>query len=265
MAETNASRRERWKARLREIGNIVLGVLIALALGAIATEIGWLIEVRSAKAALAEELGEILGQGRERERIDPCIERKLDTIGSILTEADKTGHLPPIGPIGRPAWRTWSHNVWDSIIGSDTALHFDRETLDNISGVYEFVSIINRYSDQEMDAWRRLFAIVGPGRAISREEIVSLRDALSSARLANRLIAAGGVRMGQIAEAYDLPVSRATVAKYGNVAIDRYCAPIGQPDGRGYGEATMRGIVALARENPITKGSIGVPKSPGRR
>lgn len=264
MAETDASRRERWKARLREIGNIVLGVLIALMLGAIATEIGWLIEVRSAKAALAEELGEILGQGRERERIDPCIERKLDAIGSILTQADKTGHLPPIGSIGRPAWRTWSHNVWDSIIGSDTALHFDRETLDNISGVYEFLSIVNRYSDQEMDAWRRLFAIVGPGRAISHEEIVSLRDALSSARLADRIMAGSSVRMAQIAAAYDLPVNRATVAQYGSAPIDAYCAPIERPDGRGYGEATMRGIVQRARDYPITRDKIGVASSPGR-
>src|SRR4051812_12724903 len=160
---------------LREIGSIVIGVLIALALGAVATEIGWAIDVRAAKGALAEELGEILGQGRDRERLYPCVERKLDAIGNILTEADRTGRLPPVGPIGDPAWRTWSHNVWDSTIGSDAASHFDRDTLDNISGVYEFVTIINRYSDEEMNAWRRLFAIVGPGREIGHEEIVSLR------------------------------------------------------------------------------------------
>src|SRR3954454_24229845 len=84
---------------LREIGSIVIGVLIALSLGAIATEIGWAIDVQAAKGALAEELGEMRGQGRERDRLSPCVERKLDAIGAILTEADKTGRLPPIGPI----------------------------------------------------------------------------------------------------------------------------------------------------------------------
>jgi hypothetical protein len=238
----------------------VLGVLIALTLGAVATEIGWALEVRSAKSALAEELGEILGQGRERERIYPCIERKLDTIGAILTEADKTGRLPPIGPIGNPAWRTWSHNVWDSTMSSDTASHFDRGTLDNISGVYEFLTIINRYADEEVEAWRRLFAIVGPGRDISKAEIVSLRDALSSARLAHRMITGSSIRMSQIVAAYDLPVDRPTVAEYGNVPITRYCGPIAKPDGSEYGEATMRSMVERVRANPITKQSIGISK-----
>jgi hypothetical protein len=245
---------------LRDLGSIVLGVLIALALGAITTEIGWLLDVRNAKQAIGEELGEILGQGRDRERLYPCVERKLYAIGNILAKADETGRLPPVGPIGDPAWRTWSHNVWDSTIGSDTASHFDRDTLDNISGVYEFVTIINRYSEQEMDAWRRLFAIVGPGRQIEHQEIVSLRDALSSAHLANRMMALSSLRMSQIAKAYDLPVSETTVVEYGSAPIDRYCSPIERPDGRGYGEATMRGGVERVRKNPITKQSIGASK-----
>jgi hypothetical protein len=245
---------------LREIGGIVLGVLIALALGAIATEIGWMLDVRSAKAAIGEELGEILGQAREREHLYPCVERKLDAIGNVLTQADETGHLPAVGRIGDPAWRTWSHNVWDSTIGSDTAGHFDRETLDNISGVYEFVAVINRYSDEEMDAWRRLSAITGPGRDIDRQEIVGLRDALSTARLANRIMTGSSLRMGQIAEAYDLPVNRATVAEYGNAPIDRYCGPIGNPDSDRYGQSTMPQMVDRIRKHPVTKESIGVSK-----
>lgn len=245
---------------LRGIGEIVLGVLIALTLGAVATEIGWLIDVRNAKNAIAEELGEILGQGRERVRIYPCVERKLTAIGGILDEADRSGRLPPVGDIGNPAWRTWSHNVWDSTIGSDTAGHFDRGTLDNISGVYEFVSIINRYSDQETDSWRRLYAIVGPGRAIDHNEVVSLRDALSSARLANRMMAGSSLRMAQIADAYDLPVNHDTVAQYGSVPIDRYCAPIRKPNGESYGEATMGEMVDRVQKHPITKESIGISK-----
>lgn len=260
MAEEARSRRDRWKARLREIANIVLGVLIALGLGAIANEIGWRIEVHNARAAIGDELGEILGQARERERMEPCIERKLDAIATILTEADKTGQLPAVGDIGNPGWRTWSHNVWDSTIGADIASHFDRETLDNISGLYEFVTIINRSSIDELDAWRRLFAIVGPGRAISRDEIVELRDALSTARLANRMMTTSSLRMTQIAFAFGLPVNKHTVAEYANGDLSRYCAPISAPDGRQYGDAIMRGIVDRVRANPITRDNTGLAK-----
>jgi len=245
---------------LREIGSIVLGVLIALGLGAVATEIGWLIDVHNAKKAIGEELGEILGQGRERVRLYPCVERKLTAVGSILSDADKSGRLPAVGDIGNPPWRTWPHNIWDSTIGSDTAGHFDRGTLDNISGVYELVALIIHYTDDENDAWRRLYAIVGPGRAISQDEIVSLRDALSSARLSNRMITGSSLRMSQIAVAYDLPVDQNTVTQWANAPIDRYCAPIAQPKGEGYGDSTMRDMFERAQEHPITRKSLGTSK-----
>src|SRR5215218_8138364 len=116
MVEQSASRRDRLKSRLREIGNIVLGVLIALGLGAIASEIGWKLEAASARSALADELGEIIGQGLARERADRCIERKLDAIAAILTKAEDSGRLPAVGSIGDPMYRTWSSGVWESTI-----------------------------------------------------------------------------------------------------------------------------------------------------
>ena len=127
MAEEERPRRERWASRLREIGNIVLGVLIALALGAVATAIGWRIEAASARSALADELGEIIGQGLERERADQCVERKLDAIAAILTEAEHSGRLPATGSIGNPIYRTWSVGVWGSTVGADIGSHLDRE------------------------------------------------------------------------------------------------------------------------------------------
>ena len=256
----NTDRSEKRRKFLRGIGEIVLGVLIALALGAVATSIGWALDVRSAKQAIGEELGEILGQGQERQRIYPCFERKFAAIAQILTQADETGRLPPLGPIGNPVWRTWSHNVWDSTIGSDTASHFDRGTLDNISGVYEFVTTMNRSSDQEQDAWRRLYAMVGPGRAIDKREVANLRDALSSARFANRIMAASAVRMEQITKAFDLPVNSDTVAQYGNTPINRYCSPIAAPDGSPYGEAPMGNTFEGVKADPITKESTGMSK-----
>jgi len=85
--DARARRLAKRRKFLRDIGGIVLGVLIALTLGAIATEIGWLIDVHNAKQAIAEELGEILGQGRERVRLHACVERKLTDISAILDGA----------------------------------------------------------------------------------------------------------------------------------------------------------------------------------
>src|SRR6476661_10863204 len=104
----------RWKSRvkrrkmLRDVGEIVLGVLFALALGAVASEIGWMLEIRQARSAIANELGEIIGQGRERGRADRCIESRLDAIGAVIDGAAEDGRLPATGTIGDPMFRTWS-------------------------------------------------------------------------------------------------------------------------------------------------------------
>ena len=47
--DARARRLAKRRKFLRDIGGIVLGVLIALTLGAIATEVGWLIDVHNAK------------------------------------------------------------------------------------------------------------------------------------------------------------------------------------------------------------------------
>ena len=253
-------RSERGQKWLREVGNIVLGVLIALTLGAIANEIGWRVEVANARDALAEEMGEIVGQARERERADACIERRLDAVGAVLSEAERTGRLPPVGRIGNPMYRSWSRGVWDSTLGGDIASHFDRETLDNLSGAYEFVDFINRRTEQEVEAWTGLYAIVGPGRAVTPAEVAEIRSALSEARMAHRYIVLGSIRLDQVVQAFELPLNQEPIQDYAQLKNNPLCSPIDAPDGRDYGEAPGIGMVERLRANPITRDSIGVQR-----
>lgn len=248
----------RSQAFVREIGGIVLGVLIALALGALATAVGWRMDAADARRALSLELGEIIGQGRERELANACIEARLDKVAAVIDAAEVTGRLPPLGEIGDPPWRTWSHGVWDSTISSDIASHMDRETLDNLSGAYEFVTILNRESAFELENWTSLYGLVGPGRATSPAEIADFRAALTRTRAAHRMMVLSAVRLRQIADAYDLPYDRDTVAEYTNDGLARrYCAPIPPPNGKGYGQAPLSGAYRRVLEHPILKDSTG--------
>ncbi len=249
---------DRIRKRRGEIGDIVLGVLIALALGAVATWIGWRIDVADARSSISDELGEIAGQGKFRERTYGCSEAKLDQIAAVLAAAEASGRLPAIGPIGEPVYLSWSRGVWDSTIASTTASHFAREELDNLSGVYEFVDIIRARTQVELDAWTRLYAIVGPGRAIGLAEINELRAALSQARQTNRQITTAAVRATQTIDAFDLPVNRGTVRDYAGVPLTRYCSLIAPPDGRPYGQAPQHDAIDRVRANPITRETIGV-------
>lgn len=62
----------------------------------------------------------------------------------IIDSAAASGTLAPLGAIGNPLFRTGSHGVWDSTLSADTANHMNLNPLDNLSGVYEFATILNR-------------------------------------------------------------------------------------------------------------------------
>jgi hypothetical protein len=245
---------ERRQAFVREIASIVLGVLIALALGAVATEIGWRLDVAEAREALGLELGEILGQADERVSGKDCIESRLDQLGAVLDQAAASGQLPPLGNLGDPPFRTWSRGVWTSTVSADIASHMDRDTLDNLSSAYDFVDLIAREAQKENDAWTALFTMVGPGRVIAPAEVAELRAALTRARMANRMIVIGAVRTRQRADAYDLPYDRNTVAEYaGDRLKARYCAPLPAPDGKPYGQAPFATAYERMLANPYSE------------
>jgi len=265
MSDEPPTKAERRQAFAREISGIVLGVLIALALGAVASAIGWQLDAADARKALSLELGEILGQAQERVIARDCIEQRLDTLGKVLDQAAATGQLPPQGRFGDPPFRTWSTGVWDSTISADIASHMDRELLDNLSGAYEFVRIMSRETLAETDAWTALYAMVGPGRAIpsgvrssagpvTPGEVSAMRASLTQARMAHRMMLVGAVRMRQIADAYDLPYDRGTVGEYATTGLrDSYCAPIPPADGRSYGQAPFTNTYQRMIDNPITR------------
>ncbi|SOB87547.1 hypothetical protein SAMN06297144_2679 [Sphingomonas guangdongensis] len=252
-------RSERGQKFLREVGSVVLGVVIALGLGAVATEIGWRIEVFRAHRALAEEMGEIMGQARERERAESCYLRRLDTLSVIVDRAAASGRLPPVGSPGSPLMRTWSRGVWNSVLG-DTASHFSRADLDNLSGAYEFVDLLARHSERELELWSELYTIVGPGRAIDTEEAADLRRAISAARLESNLVTLAAVRLQQIVRAFDLGYSRDAARPYAEQPLSQvpFCRPFGPVPPR-YGRAPLDGAGDRARATPITRDDAGLP------
>lgn len=252
-------RSDKGRAFLRELGSIVLGVLIALALGAVASEFGWRLEVRSARAMMAVELGEALGQGRERVRTTPCFRYKLKYLGDVLTAAEASGRLPPVRDVGSAPIRSWSRGGWNSILSAETASHFGRDELDNISGVYEIVDLLARSNDREQEVWATLLAMVGPGRPLSSAEAAQLRDALQQARMLNNAMGLWGARALQIADAFAVPYDRNTLREYGAKDLQvtaSICHPLG-PVPTGYDSAPLDGAVERATANPITRDNIG--------
>ena len=185
----------------------------------------------------------------------PCVEQRLDELARIVAEADRTGRLPPIGPIGSPPWWTWDSGVWDSAVAAQTASHFPRDEVDGIVGFYGFVSILRDNTARELDAWTRLYALVGPGRPIAPGEVERLYTAIRDARIARRLITLAAIRAEQMAGLYNLDYDRAEAKQYTDrpIATLAICKPIANAVPNIYGEAPMKGMIERARANPLTR------------
>jgi hypothetical protein len=253
-------RSERTAKFLRETGSVTFGVLIALGLGAIATEIGWRVEVMRGRAAMAEELGEIIGQAQERLKLGNCIERRLDLVADLVDAAEASGRLPPLGPIGAPPFRTWTHGVYDNAVSAGTTAHLGRADQDNLSAIYDFVNVIAASDQRALEQWTRLAGIQGRGRPLGQEEAANLREAIGLARVSDRLVQMSGLRLQQIADAYGFAYSRDAMRQYASrePAQATICRPVSTRPSAHSGQAPFDGAVERVRTNPITRDGIGL-------
>lgn len=113
-----------WRAFVGEVGIIVIGVLIALGLGAIVDDFQWQAKVAEARLQLRHELGQNEALLDNRLSLQSCVDKRLDELGVILNHAITSGRLPPVGPIGGAPSYTWPHTVWESQVAADTTTHF---------------------------------------------------------------------------------------------------------------------------------------------
>ena len=234
---------ERKRKFAREVGSIVLGVLIALGLGAIANEIGWANEVRGARVAIKQEISNTLTGARRRAQLSDCVDRRLDLLTDILAQASRTRQLPALGAIHSPGARNWRTGVWSSYVAADTAAHFPSGELRGLTGVYAVIDTLNEVNDSEDEAWRKLAMFVGPGRPLDAQTEGTLYEALGTARQRNRLMRNSHVWLGEQLARGDLPKNYAAADPKlapGRGFSTAICDPVGPPPTR-YGQAVNLG------------------------
>src|SRR6185503_19505378 len=88
-----------WPEFVKEIGTIVIGVLIALGAEQAVEQLHWAHEVRDARAALAVEMGHSNRHLAYRVAAEPCVARRLDALESIVEEAAKHRPVPRLGEV----------------------------------------------------------------------------------------------------------------------------------------------------------------------
>jgi hypothetical protein len=175
-----------WRAFAGEVGIIVLGVVIALLLGAMANEIGWRIEVAKAREQIRDELSfnfELLDRKERRAR---CVAKQLDEIGALMVEASRTRRLPPLGGINGAATTFWPRGILESQMAAQTMAHYPAREAAGLNRVYRRFQALAEADAVEQQAWDVLSMLKGPGRALDADTEGKLYAALAQARNSNK-------------------------------------------------------------------------------
>jgi hypothetical protein len=174
-----------WREFAGEVGIIVIGVLLALTFEAVADEIRWQRKVADARTQLRYELGHDLAILRDRAAEQACVSRRLDQVRAIITQASRSGRLPPVGSIGSADYYTWSSSVWESQQAAQTITHFPAGQIAAMGRVYQLLGTLSEANREERRAWLTLQTIVGPGRPVDPMSIGRLIEADDTARTEN--------------------------------------------------------------------------------
>ena len=178
-----------WREFLKEVGVIVLGVLIALSAEQIVETLHWRHKMHELRAAMTNELtGDDAPEAYFRLATHDCLERYLDKLqavaeagGDRMKLAAMAGAYPGYGP----ALLTWDMEGWRSLLAADGAGHMPPDELARWSLPYIAVPELQHYARDEREAIGQLQSIRPAPGAMSPPELDALARALQRLRADN--------------------------------------------------------------------------------
>jgi hypothetical protein len=168
---------------LKEVGIIVLGVLIAL--GA-EQAVQWLHERHDraeARENIRAELAADLADLRNRNAIEPCIQRRMDELATRIGASQGRGYLPPSW-VGRPQIYQMVSARWTAATSAGRATLLSADDQATFGQLYARLDNLTAIEVREQQAWAHLRVMEGLAR-VSPVMEAQLRTALADARLAD--------------------------------------------------------------------------------
>ena len=124
-----------WREFLKEIGTIVIGVLIALGAEQAVEWLHWQEKVHATERAVRRDLALAADVASERVAIGRCLDDRLNLLKAIVSERERprASALPPDAsgfpmrfPYRAPS-RAWNTQVWERIMADGTLEHLEPE------------------------------------------------------------------------------------------------------------------------------------------
>lgn len=180
-----------WREFLREIGIIVLGVLIALGAEQVARNLHMRAQVRHAEAQMREEISNDDGpQMLQRIALAPCIEQHLARIRSLAEQGGPRAALIEAIEGYDPPSHTWDSLAFQGATISNIVPELPPERLWRWAYVYAQMPLVDRADEREFLDVARLRALSQTGGALSDVERQGVLAAVELLRRDNAAIVA---------------------------------------------------------------------------
>ena len=214
-----------WRDFLKELGTIVLGIVIAITLEHLVQEWSWGRQVKIARQALFEEItANNLNLHLYRVAVAPCINRQLDQVEAVLA-ALEAGAKPQ-----KITWRPaigagMRSDEWQSERASQVLTHFPPAELALFSRFYGQLDHLQAQVDREGDAWDQLDVLQNPSPGLTVSDLTRLRTNLAIAKRTAYLIALNSQRQLRLSKQIGVPevaVDALRVKNYCTLTMDEF-------------------------------------------
>jgi hypothetical protein len=176
-----------WREFAKEVGIIVLGVVIALGGEQAVEAIHHQSEVQELRQALNEELSFDMGELQYEVQLTPCINARLAELDR-WRESWKAGHpLKLTHELSVPPSRNFRTNTWRTAAGTAVALMPLKERM-AYSQFYDSVEAVTEFKNASWEAWIDLYRY-WDATNLSDEQLAQMRVDLGKA---STLWVAGG-------------------------------------------------------------------------
>lgn len=174
-----------WREFFREIGIVVIGILLAIGFDQVVEEIHWHQEVQKARKALHNDIMDLTDILRYRLEAENCVRQRLATLDKIIEHPSDAPEVHDFSPgIGFAL----STNVWQAQQYSQVLTHFKDEELFDLGAFYFQIANMQRIINEEAHSWQKLEVLIGQPSRLGPADIAGLRVASSEASASNSLI-----------------------------------------------------------------------------
>ena len=186
---------------LQEVGTIVLGVLIALAMEQAAEWAHWRQKIADLRVSMTAELASDDGpQAYTRLAISRCMDQQLDALQRAAEQGQSRFELAKLAKAYPVSDETWDTEGWKGFLAADGPAHMSAAEADSWWLDYAMIPKMDQIGEDERQALGALRAIRPKDGAMSEPELQDLNRAVGRLRNDNRwLVHDSAVMLGNLA------------------------------------------------------------------